>query len=97
MDTSKEEKLRLRQVQIYKFKNLLDTPIFTIPWSARTINCLNRAKIKTIGDFKKYTLKTTYHWPPDSLLAFRNFGKKSLEEIKNKLSDYFFSIIFKEK
>lgn len=81
-------------------KNLLEIPIwmighfgFTESWSIRTINCLNRAKIKTLGDLKKYNLDSGYHL--NSLLNFRNFGKKSLAEVKNKLSEFVLSALFK--
>ena len=37
------------------------------------------ARIKTIGDLVKQ--------PEDKLLAFKNFGKKSLNEIKKKLTE----------
>ena len=58
-------------------KHLIDLPVNIIELTVRSINCLNRAEIKTIGDLIKQT--------EDKLLSFKNFGKKSLNEIKEKL------------
>ena len=58
-------------------ENILNLPVNIIELSVRSINCLNRARIKTIGDLVRQ--------PEDKLLAFKNFGKKSLNEIKKKL------------
>lgn len=77
-------------------EELSEIPILSIApsWSIRTLNCLNRAKIKTLGDLGKYSLGTK-RYDFDNLLSFRNFGKKSLQELKDKLSQYLFSILFK--
>lgn len=53
----------------------LDTPLEESPFSLRTINCLNKAGIKTVGDIRKKG--------KDYLLKQRTFGKKSLTEINN--------------
>jgi DNA-directed RNA polymerase subunit alpha len=60
-------------------EEVLDLPVGIIELSVRSINCLNRAKIKTIRDLVKQT--------EDKLLSFRNFGKKSLNEIKKKIAE----------
>ncbi len=49
-----------------------------IELSVRSKNCLDGAKIETIGE-----LVTT---PESEMLKYRNFGKKSLNEIKEKLA-----------
>lgn len=49
--------------------------------SVRSINCLKRDKINTIGDLLART--------PEDLLKIRNFGNKSLEEVKEKLKQKF--------
>ncbi|MCJ7645842.1 DNA-directed RNA polymerase subunit alpha [bacterium] len=59
--------------------SVLALPVNIIELTVRSINCLNRAKIKTIGDLVKQT--------EDKLLSFRNFGKKSLNEIKKKIAE----------
>lgn len=50
-----------------------------IELSVRSTNCLNGANIETIGELVVM--------PEPKLLLFRNFGKKSLNEIKAKLSE----------
>lgn len=50
-----------------------------IELSVRSTNCLNGAAIETIGELVVM--------PEPKLLQFRNFGKKSLTEIKQKLSE----------
>lgn len=60
-------------------ESLLKLPVNIIELSVRSINCLNRARIKTIGELVKQ--------PEEKLLAFKNFGKKSLNEIKKKLGE----------
>lgn len=50
-----------------------------IELSVRSANCLNGANIETIGELVVM--------PEPRLLQFRNFGKKSLNEIKAKLSE----------
>lgn len=50
-----------------------------IELSVRSTNCLNGANIATIGELVVM--------PEPKLLQFRNFGKKSLTEIKNKLTE----------
>ena len=50
-----------------------------IELSVRSTNCLSGAQIETIGELVVM--------PESEMLRFRNFGKKSLTEIKQKLSD----------
>lgn len=50
-----------------------------IELSVRSANCLNGANIETIGELVVM--------PEPKLLQFRNFGKKSLNEIKAKLTE----------
>ena len=47
--------------------------------SVRAMNCLNNANIKLLGEL---CLKSE-----SRMLKFRNFGKKSLDEIKEKRAD----------
>ena len=61
-----------------KLEKLLATPISEIELSVRSANCINNANIKTIGDL---VVKSE-----SEMLKFRNFGKKSLNEIKAILS-----------
>jgi len=56
----------------------LRLPISELELSVRSSNCLIDANIKTIADLVKKT--------ESDMLAFRNFGKKSLTEIKELIS-----------
>jgi DNA-directed RNA polymerase subunit alpha len=60
-----------------KLKKLLNMSVNEIELSVRAANCLNNANITTVGQL---ALKTE-----QEMLKYRNFGKKSLNEIKEKL------------
>jgi DNA-directed RNA polymerase subunit alpha len=64
-----EERARLRKV--------LNMSVNEIELSVRAANCLNNANITSVGQL---ALKTE-----QDMLKYRNFGKKSLNEIKDKL------------
>ncbi|MCC5789878.1 MAG: DNA-directed RNA polymerase subunit alpha [Opitutales bacterium] len=66
-----EEQNRLRQ--------LLNMSVNEIELSVRAANCLNNANITTVGEL---AMKSE-----QEMLKFRNFGKKSLNEIKDKLEE----------
>lgn len=74
-----EEKPPEKEKSEEALESVLALPVNIIELTVRSINCLNRAKIKTIGDLVKQT--------EDKLLGFRNFGKKSLNEIKKKIAE----------
>ncbi|MEW6305149.1 MAG: DNA-directed RNA polymerase subunit alpha [Verrucomicrobiota bacterium] len=61
-----------------KMKKLLNMSVNEIELSVRAANCLNNANITTVGQL---AMKTEAE-----MLKYRNFGKKSLNEIKEKLS-----------
>ena len=61
-----------------KLKKLLNMSVNEIELSVRAANCLNNANITTVGQL---AMKTE-----SEMLKYRNFGKKSLNEIKEKLS-----------
>ncbi len=60
-----------------KLKKLLNMSVNEIELSVRAANCLNNANITTVGQL---ALKSEAE-----MLKYRNFGKKSLNEIKQKL------------
>jgi DNA-directed RNA polymerase subunit alpha len=62
-----------------ELQNRLNQPIGTMDLSVRASNCLESAKIHTIGDLVKLT--------DGDLLKVRSFGKTSLREVKRKLQD----------
>jgi DNA-directed RNA polymerase subunit alpha len=57
----------------------LNTPIQELELSVRASNCLESAKIETVGQLTKMT--------ETDLLKIRSFGKTSLREVKRKLAD----------
>ena len=59
---------------------LLSTPVDELELSVRSSNCLKNANIRTIGELTKKT--------EDDIAKTRNFGKKSLAEIKEKLQEW---------
>ena len=70
--TDKQDDERARQ------RKLLNMSVNEIELSVRAANCLNNANITTVGQL---AMKTEAE-----MLKYRNFGKKSLNEIKEKLS-----------
>jgi len=60
-----------------KLKKLLNMSVNEIELSVRAANCLNNANITTVGQLAQKT--------EAEMLKYRNFGKKSLNEIKEKL------------
>ncbi len=67
-----------------RIRALLDTPVEELELSVRSSNCLKNANIKTIGDLTRRT--------EDDIAKTRNFGKKSLQEIKEKLKEWNLSL-----
>ncbi len=61
-----------------KLKKLLNMSVNEIELSVRAANCLNNANITSVGQL---AMKTEAE-----MLKYRNFGKKSLNEIKDKLT-----------
>jgi len=57
---------------------LLQRKITTMDFSTRTLNCLRRERIETLGDLVKKS--------ENELLSIKNFGQKSLSEIVEKLA-----------
>jgi DNA-directed RNA polymerase subunit alpha len=61
-----------------KMKKLLNMSVNEIELSVRAANCLNNANITTVGQLAQKS--------EAEMLKYRNFGKKSLNEIKEKLT-----------
>lgn len=62
-----------------ELRKLLNMSVNEIELSVRAANCLNNANIVTVGQL---AMKTE-----GEMLRYRNFGKKSLTEIKEKLAE----------
>jgi DNA-directed RNA polymerase subunit alpha len=60
--------------QSVAFRQVMEIPITDFELSVRSRNCLKRMNIKTLGDLTRVT--------ESQLLASKNFGETSLEEIK---------------
>ena len=59
-----------------------DTPIEELELTVRAYNCLKRAGITQVGEILEKLRKG-----PDEILAIRNFGQKSLDELIDKLEE----------
>lgn len=70
-DDFDEETLRMRQ--------LLKTKLTDMDLSVRALNCLKSADIETLGELVTFN--------KNDLLKFRNFGKKSLTELEDLLTN----------
>jgi DNA-directed RNA polymerase subunit alpha len=57
-----------------------DVKIDDLDFSNRTYNCLKRQGIETLEELSNYT--------QEDLMNIRNFGQKSLDEVRDKLRDY---------
>jgi len=73
VEEDKEEESKEDQELLKKIK----LPVSEMELSVRSGNCLREARIKTIGELVKKT--------EQDMLQYRNFGKKSLTEIKEIL------------
>jgi DNA-directed RNA polymerase subunit alpha len=67
-----------------RVRTILNTPVEELELSVRSSNCLKNANIRTIGDLTKKT--------EEEIAKTRNFGKKSLTEIKEKLKEWNLSL-----
>lgn len=70
-DVVDEEVLHMRKV--------LKTPLEDLDLSVRAYNCLKAAKINNLAEL--------VHFDTNELLKFRNFGRKSLVEIENLITE----------
>jgi DNA-directed RNA polymerase subunit alpha len=75
-EEAEEEELPMTEQEIALYEKL-KLPISELELSVRSSNCLREAGIKTIADLVKKT--------EEEMLSFKNFGKKSLAEIKELL------------
>jgi DNA-directed RNA polymerase subunit alpha len=63
-----------------KAESVMDMTIEDLELSARSYNCLKNAGIKTVAELVKYS--------EEEMMNFKNFGLKSLNEVREKLSEY---------
>ena len=67
-----------------RIDKILNTSVEELELTVRSSNCLKNANIRTIKDLTKMT--------EDEIAKTRNFGKKSLTEIKDKLKEWNLSL-----
>ena len=65
--------------EVQRIRELLAQPVDELDLSVRSHNCLKAASIKTIGDLVRREEK--------EMLKFRNFGRKSLQELVEVLEE----------
>ena len=58
----------------------LEMSIEDLEFSSRSLNCLRKAGIKKVGELASFSI--------EELMKFKNFGQKSLDEVKEKLAEY---------
>ena len=63
-----------------RIREILNTSVEELELSVRSSNCLKNASIRTIGELTRKT--------EDDIAKTRNFGKKSLTEIKERLEEW---------
>jgi DNA-directed RNA polymerase subunit alpha len=63
-----------------RIRKILSTSVDELELSVRSSNCLKNASIRTIGELTRKT--------EDDIAKTRNFGKKSLDEIRQKLKEW---------
>jgi DNA-directed RNA polymerase subunit alpha len=74
-----EEPSSSNAIQDSKLEELLDQSVDLIELSSRAANCLKAAKLKTVRELVKKT--------DEQLKGIKNFGSKSLDEIKERLGE----------
>ncbi|MHB2018007.1 MAG: DNA-directed RNA polymerase subunit alpha [Candidatus Xenobia bacterium] len=64
--------------------SILDMQVEQLGLSVRSLNCLKRAGIRSVGDLTQYA--------EEDVMKLKNFGQKSLDEIKEKLAEHGLSL-----
>ena len=77
-ETAKNTQVMVEKEESKKEK-VLEMPIEELELSVRSYNCLKRAGIATVEDLAKKS--------QEDMMKVRNLGKKSLDEVTNKLLD----------
>jgi DNA-directed RNA polymerase subunit alpha len=61
-------------------ESVLEMNVEDLELSARSLNCLKKSGVKKVGDLITHT--------EQEMLKFKNFGTKSLVEVRQKLAEY---------
>ena len=81
---TEDDALSIISEEEQKLFRILSQDVEVLDLSVRAMNCLNNANIKLLGELCNKT--------ESRMLKFRNFGKKSLDEIKEKLTEHNLSL-----
>jgi DNA-directed RNA polymerase subunit alpha len=73
LDTEEKASTEEFDENMLHMRQLLKTKLVDLDLSVRALNCLKAADVETLGDLVSYNR--------NDLLKFRNFGKKSLQEL----------------
>ncbi len=79
IETHKQEEEETVDEEILRMRKLLKTALTELDLSVRAYNCLKAADIRTLGDLVQLEIS--------DMMKFRNFGKKSLTELEQLVSD----------
>lgn len=82
---AEEEEAEADTTEAVSGNDILAKPITDLDLSVRSYNCLKSSNIVTIGDLLSYD--------KGSLMKIKNFGKKSLTEISEKLQIYGLTLV----
>ncbi len=78
-DTSSSEDEEIVDEHVLHMRKLLKASLEELDLSVRAYNCLKAAKINSLGELVQHDT--------NSLIKFRNFGKKSLQEIEQLVEE----------
>jgi DNA-directed RNA polymerase subunit alpha len=76
-DFAEQEQERAVEEMDAARQRTLEMPVESLDFSVRTSNCLRKEQIRTVGELVERS--------EDDLMRVRNFGRKSLDEVKEKL------------
>lgn len=79
LETEIEDELEEVNEEYLRMRKLLKTPVNELDLSVRAYNCLKSADIRHLGDLVRLEVS--------DMMKFRNFGKKSLTELEQLVSN----------
>ena len=79
MDTQEAGEPEQVDEELLHMRKLLKTQLNDLDLSVRAYNCLKAAEVRTLGDLVRLEIS--------DMMKFRNFGKKSLAELEQLVSD----------
>lgn len=79
LETGNDSEIEQVDEEMLHMRKLLKTSLHDLDLSVRAYNCLKAADVKTLGDLVQLEIS--------DMMKFRNFGKKSLAELEQLVSD----------